>query len=216
MLGLMFLMFFGVYVLISIWVVNKATEWAKANNRKPWLWSSLAAFVMYNLFFWDFIPTLITHKYYCDTQAGLMIYKTPAQWKSENPGLTADDLKPLGKNKERLWDFPYKPLKNNPRKKVLMINQRIYLDTDYEENFLSPIPIRISKSSSFIADNFDNKKLAQIISFQSGYGSIATSQSWQVVKFWLSRRDCGISKGGNEWEVSGFNNFLKQIIDLGK
>lgn len=81
MIGLMVLGFFAVYLLVSIWVTSKAASWAKANNRKPWLWGGLAAFMMYNLVFWDLIPTLVMHKHYCDTQAGFWVYKTPEQWK---------------------------------------------------------------------------------------------------------------------------------------
>lgn len=84
MMGLMVLGALVVYLLISIWVTKTATSWAAANNKKPWLWGGLAAFVMYNLVFWDLIPTLVMHKYYCDTQAGFWVYKTPEQWKAEH------------------------------------------------------------------------------------------------------------------------------------
>lgn len=87
MMGLAVLIFFGLYLLVSIWVTSKAVAWAKANNRRAWVWGSLAAFFMYNLVFWDLIPTLVAHKYYCSTQAGFWFYKTPGQWKAENPGV---------------------------------------------------------------------------------------------------------------------------------
>ena len=87
MMGLMVLGFFVVYLAVSVWVVKAASGWAKANNKKPWLWGGLAVFVMYSLVFWDLIPTLIAHKYYCDTQAGFWVYKTPEQWMKENSGV---------------------------------------------------------------------------------------------------------------------------------
>ena len=92
MIGLMVLGFFAVYLLVSIWVTSKAASWAKANNKKPWVWGGLAAFVMYNLVFWDLIPTLVMHKHYCDTQAGFWVYKTPEQWKVENPETQITEL----------------------------------------------------------------------------------------------------------------------------
>ena len=96
MMGLMVLGFFAVYLALSVWAVTAASGWAKANNKKPWLWGGLAAFVMYNLVFWDLIPTLIAHKYYCETQAGFWVYKTPEQWVKENLGVeTLDSLKYL-------------------------------------------------------------------------------------------------------------------------
>ena len=91
MMGLMVLGFSVVYLAASVWAVKAASSWAKANNKKPWLWGGLAAFVMYNLVFWDLIPTLVAHKYYCETQAGSWVYKTPEQWKTENSYL---ELKP--------------------------------------------------------------------------------------------------------------------------
>ncbi len=42
---------------------------------------------MYNLVFWDLIPTKLLHKYYCATEAGILVYKTPGQWITENPGV---------------------------------------------------------------------------------------------------------------------------------
>lgn len=214
MMGLMVLIFFATYLLISIWAVHKATEWAKANNRKPWVWGGLSAFVMYNVVFWDFIPTLIVHKHYCDTQAGLWVYKTPEQWKAENPELTADDLKPLGKNKKMLWDFPRKPLKNNTNKIVLMINERIYLDSDYEKNILAFMPVRINKLTSFIADNRNDQRLAQLVTFESGYGGMMSSSDGRAMKFWLAKNNCTGLTSGDEERASGYTEFLKQIIKL--
>ena len=92
MMGLMILGALAVYLLVSIFVTKKVAGWAKANNKKAWVWGGLAALVMYNLVFWDLIPTLVMHKYYCDTQAGFWVYKTPEQWKAENPDVeTLDD-----------------------------------------------------------------------------------------------------------------------------
>ena len=133
MMGLMVLMFFGFYLLVSVFVTSKAASWAKANNKKPWLWGGLAAFVMYNLVFWDLIPTLIVHKHYCDTQAGFWVYKTPEQWVKENPELTKEDLKSYGEkvswNKYK-WRFPDKLVGTNPERHESMINDRIYITED--------------------------------------------------------------------------------------
>lgn len=85
MMGLMVLGAIAVYLSISVFITYKTASWAKANNKKPWLWGGVAVFLMYNLVFWDLIPTLVIHKYYCDTQAGFWVYKTPEQWKKENP-----------------------------------------------------------------------------------------------------------------------------------
>lgn len=214
MMGLAVLLFFAVYLLVSIRAVNKTVGWAKANDRKPWLWGGLAAFAMYNLVFWDFIPTLIAHKYYCSTQAGFWVYKTPEQWRAGNPDLTAEELKPLGENKEYLRGFPYKPLISMPNKKVMLINKRIYLDSNYEKNIMKVLPIH--KYTNFIADIRNDQKMAQQITFGSGYGNPMTGGGILGLKEWISNDNCSGLTAGDDEKVSGYRKFLNQIIDLGK
>jgi hypothetical protein len=45
------------------------------------------ALVMYHLVFWDWVPTVVAHQYYCATEAGFWVYKTVDEWKAENPGV---------------------------------------------------------------------------------------------------------------------------------
>ncbi|MDO8843734.1 hypothetical protein [Methylicorpusculum sp.] len=214
---LYFVFFFLIYLPISIWVIRKSYRFAKVNYQRGWLGGLVAALIMYNLVFWDLIPTLIMYKYYCDTQAGFFVYKTPNQWKIENPDLTTEDLKPLGKNKEMLWDFPVKGLISDPSDKVLMINQRIYLDGDIKRNILYPLPIH--KTTQFIADSRDNQKLAKLVTYSSGYGNMWTSKDFSILqlKRWLVKSYCGSYKTVSELERrSGYKAFIKQVIELGE
>jgi hypothetical protein len=87
MLGLVVIAFIASYLAVSALVVWLAARWARKRNRRPWVWGGLAALVMYNLVFWDWIPTVVMHRYYCSTQAGFWVYKTPEQWAKENPGV---------------------------------------------------------------------------------------------------------------------------------
>lgn len=210
MMGLLVLIVFAVYLLVTMFVVRKTAGWAKASGRKPWLWGGLAAFMMYNLVFWDWVPTVVAHKYYCSTQAGFTVYKTPEKWKSENAYLTKTDLEPLGKNTKMLWDFPYKPLKNNPKEKVLMINQRIYIKGDFEKNIISIIPI--TKYTSFIADINNDEKLAQLVTFSSGYGNPMTNGGIQGFKGWLANTTCDDRFGVHTPE---YDSFISKLISLG-
>ncbi len=86
-MGFVILMVMGAYLLISIAVVAWVVTYAQKHNRRGWLWGLMAAFVMYNLVFWDWIPTVVVHKYYCKKEAGFWVYKTLEQWKKENPGV---------------------------------------------------------------------------------------------------------------------------------
>lgn len=96
MLGLVVLLLIGAYLVISLVVTIFAAHKADKRGKSPWLWGGLAAFVMYNLVFWDLIPTLVMHKYYCSTEAGFWVNKTPEQWVKENPevGETLTNFKP--------------------------------------------------------------------------------------------------------------------------
>nr|WP_321467019.1 hypothetical protein [uncultured Desulfobulbus sp.] len=87
MIGLMYLMFFIAYLLVSLAVVASVVIWAKRRGRNSIVWGIGAVLIMYNLVFWDWIPSIIQHEYYCRTQAGFWIYKTLDQWKEENPGV---------------------------------------------------------------------------------------------------------------------------------
>ncbi len=87
MLGLVVLLFVAAYLLVSALVTWLAVRWARKHDRRPWLWGGLAAFAMYNLVFWDWIPTVVMHRYYCATEAGFWVFKTPEQWAKENPGV---------------------------------------------------------------------------------------------------------------------------------
>ena len=78
---------FIVYLLLSVAVILFAVKRAKASERRPWLWGGIAALVMYNVVFWDWIPTVLVHKYYCETEAGFWVYKTVDEWRAENPGV---------------------------------------------------------------------------------------------------------------------------------
>lgn len=87
MLGLVVLLFIGLFLLVSFAMMWLAARWARKHGRRGWVWGGVAALGMYHLMFWDLIPTLLIHKYYCATEAGFWVYKTPEQWINENPGV---------------------------------------------------------------------------------------------------------------------------------
>lgn len=129
MLGLAVLLAIGIYLAISALVVWFAVRWARKHNRKPWVWGGLAAFAMYNLVFWDLIPTLIMHKYYCATGAGFWVYKTPEQWMKENPGVRdtlRESLKPKSQELTNGWYRYWK-------------NQRFYQEVRQSKNYAHAI-----------------------------------------------------------------------------
>lgn len=85
MLGILYIGAFILYLALSIYVVLRASRFSQRRFGRGWLGGSLAALVMYNLIFWDFIPARYTHYRLCNTEAGLKVYQTPEEWAKENP-----------------------------------------------------------------------------------------------------------------------------------
>lgn len=183
MIGLMIIGFFALYLFISAFVVGGAARWAKRNGRSAWKWGGLAVFVMYNLVFWDFIPTLIAHKYNCATEAGFWVYKTPEQWKKENPGVVETLVTNKGAPSARqdtLHGFT----------DTYFLNQRIHKVV--KQNRTSSI-LPIYRLEQEIVDVQSNHALARYTDFFSGYGNLGTGGdgSWRVLKVWLMKESCG-------------------------
>ena len=85
-MGFVIFMVMGVYLLISMGVVMWAISHAKKHGKSAIRWGASAALVMFLIPCWDWIPTVVAHKYYCEKEAGFWVYKTLDQWKAENPG----------------------------------------------------------------------------------------------------------------------------------
>ena len=86
-MGLVIVGALAIYLLLSIAVVIGAIKHAKKNGKSAKRWGWGAVLVMYLIPFWDWIPTVAVHQYYCATEAGFWQYKTVDQWKAENPGV---------------------------------------------------------------------------------------------------------------------------------
>lgn len=85
-MGLVVLAVLGAYLLFSIGVVAGAVQYARKRQWSKLRWGISAALVMWLIPFWDWIPTMVVHRYYCENEAGLWVYKTKEQWMRENPG----------------------------------------------------------------------------------------------------------------------------------
>lgn len=174
MFGLMILLALGAYLAVSALVIRLAARWAKKRNRKPWLWGGLAAFAMYNLVFWDWIPTVVMHKYYCATEAGFWVYKTPEQWAKENPGVL-----------ERLTAYDDgRSLELGPTHISYQLNQRISW-----QHKVAPVILGIGKFEDLLVDENNREVLAKAIYFRSGKCSGAPKELADF-KFWIAQCTC--------------------------
>lgn len=172
MFGLMVFLALGVYLAVSVWVVWLSARWAKKRGRRSWVWGGVAAFIMYNLVFWDWIPTVATHQYYCAKESGFWVYKTLDQWKAENPGvmegLVANEV-----SSQSVFD-------GESYTSIDVLNQRFQWITE-KQNLISYLPIY--RWQSQVVDAKNGKVIARWVDFSRGKGS-------DDLRFWLSAGSC--------------------------
>jgi len=192
MIGLLMLLALGLYLAISAGVVTWTVRWAKHNGRGVWRWGIAAGFAMYLLVFWDHIPTLILYKHYCATKAGFWVYKTPEQWKAENPGV-AETL---------TW------------KRIPQQFTRPGIDRGYKLNerfvwvhqvIAAPIlPVRLSNEA--VVDTKTNETVVKRVSVRAGY-----SGGKEYFSFWLSLGP--YTPGDREFAqyLDGFHQYGREV-----
>lgn len=88
---LYFIFFFLIYLPLSVGVIRKGYQFAETRYQRGWAGGLVAAFIMYNLVFWDWIPVVLMHKHLCETEGGFWVYKTPEQWVKEHPEVVGQD-----------------------------------------------------------------------------------------------------------------------------
>jgi len=164
MIGLSILVALVLYGLLSVGVVWLVVRWAKKKGRGPVRWGVAAGLIMYHLVFWDFIPTLVVHKYYCATKAGFWVYKTPEQWKAENPGVAATlTWREMSPHYEAPGvTFGYR------------LNERILWITKQERGSIVPVGI----SEETIVDSINNKVLVRKVSIWTGRSGAEITRFW--------------------------------------
>lgn len=181
MFGLAYLVAFGIYLLISIGVVKWAINYARKNGKSVKRWGWGTAFVMYSIVFWDWIPTVAVHQYYCAKDSGFWVYKTLDQWKAENPGvmegLVANkvSIKTVGDDENHI--------------DTQVLNQRFQWVTE-KQNLISYLPIY--RWQSQVVDANNSATVARWVDFSRGKGR-------DYLKFWMNAESCpnGIADRNN-------------------
>lgn len=89
MIGLAYLALGALYVVAMVCLVGWAWRQGRKLNRSVAIACATLAFLsLYLPVFWDFIPTIIAHRYYCAKDAGIVMVKDPRQWASEHAAET--------------------------------------------------------------------------------------------------------------------------------
>ncbi len=178
-MGLVIILVMGLYLLIAIGVVSWAISYAKKNGKRVMRWGWGAAFIMFLIPFWDWIPTVVMHKYYCSTEAGFWVYKTLDEWEKENPGV-------MGNLHQIL-----QPIQKMPYGYLQILDERFAIEIHRK----APIPFLSTKvDGELLVDIETGEILAKSVNIGSGVGSLATNGG---LKFWLNQEPC-ISKGFSE------------------
>ena len=208
MIGLVYLLFFGLYLLVSAYVIYRATLYARRRFSKGWVGGWLAAFMMYNLVFWDWIPVYVMHKYYCSTEAGFWVYKSPEQWIKENPETVgkkwgANELhrsETISEHTRRYWS-----------------SDRIYMEITQTRRFND----EIGRGERVLIDKATGYVLARAIEFYRGSPSALAlgAQSISDYKIWLGfgHRNCGpVSAIQGFMDLSSDNRYALEKLGRGE
>ena len=196
-MGILIVGALGLYLLVSLGVVIWAITHARKEgmNVKHWGWG--AALVMYLIPFWDWIPTVAMHQYYCATEAGFWVYKTPEQWKKENPGVMETLVANMVSIKRVGSD------ENHTDTQVL--NQRFSWTTE-KRRLVLLLPVYSWRSE--VVDIKSGETVVRHVDFSSGEGR-------DHPKFWMNASNCidGIS---NRNRMFHFVEALVNMTDLTK
>jgi hypothetical protein len=174
-MGLVIFLAMGLYLLISLGVVAWAIVYAKKHGKSAKKWGWGAALVMYLIPFWDWLPTVATHQYYCAKDAGFWVYKTVDQWKAENPGV----METLVYDK----DMPHI---QTPYGRATVMNQR-FLHIYKQEG---PFPLNRWRIEREIRDSKNGVVIAREVKFSTSQER--RQAGWTGWKFWLDSERCSI------------------------
>ncbi len=190
-MGFVILVAMGLYLLLSLGVVGWAINHAKKNNKSTIRWGLSAALVMYLIPFWDWIPTVVAHKYYCEKEAGFWVYKTLDQWKVENPGV----IETLVYNKS----MPPVQTSYGP---AAVLNQRFIYLFRYE----GPFQFNRWRMETEIRDSRNGDVIAREIGFSTSQER--RQAGWSGWKFWLDNEKCSIE---NHRDQGSFDKIISEL-----
>ena len=175
-------------------VISLAVAYAARSGKSKWRWGILGFLVVYLPIFWDWIPTVVAHKYYCSTEAGFWVYKTPEQWKKENPGVMETlvyDNKETSSRQGDMMNYT----------DTYVFNGRL----NYVSKKNGPFFLYRWKWERQLVDTKTGEVLGRYVDFSNGNGFI-TSQDVPL-KFWIQSGYCS---GGRDRAIES-GNWMNQF-----
>jgi hypothetical protein len=180
MIGLIVVIVATIYIALLVRATLAAYRWAKKrglSKGRRWAVAASAFLAIYLPVFWDHIPTLLAHKYYCEKEAGFWIYKTVEQWKKENPGVAGT-----------LTWANVGARSSDPITKL----QTVRLNERFIERLAQQrIPfLPVTKSEYAVVDEKTSEVVIRQIAIGAGYGNMMIGSDWRSLKFWLQIDPC--------------------------
>jgi hypothetical protein len=185
MFGLVVFGAIGLYFLLSIWVARQVIRYARNNGKSAKRWGWGAVLVMYLIPFWDWIPTVGVHQFYCAKDSGFLAYKTLDQWKAENPGV----METLVANKTAM------SIQN-----AYMLNQRF----NWVIKQVPYFPLNhMMREEWQVVDSKTGEVLARYVNYSASHER--RQAGWTGWKFWLDSPYC-IGGGSNQDAFRSFRD----------
>jgi hypothetical protein len=186
-MGAVILPLIALYLAFLVWATWRGWRWAETRGwkgHKRWLGAACGFLIVYLPVFWDWLPTVVAHKYYCDKEAGFWVYKTVEQWKAENPGVMEGLHLILEPNQRTTYGD------------LNILDERFAIETRRHH----PVPfLTTSVTDRTLVDRKTGEALAKGTDVGSGVGYMATGGGF---KFWLNQRPC---------LVDGISSFSKEL-----
>lgn len=203
MIGLIAIIVIGILLLVGglvfRWVYKSQRSKGKSGVVAS-VWGVVAAVLLSLPITWDAIPTWIAFKYYAQKEAGLTVFKTLEQWKTENPGV-AETLEPY---RNTVKDRRMESFKLDNGKSRTRLNDRFAYDAQSEDLFLS-----VALTRHEISDTKTGEVMFKFVAVASGNSGGLASGGAGWWKPWL------IARSSTESDMVSFHKYYDSIHSLG-
>jgi hypothetical protein len=175
MFGLIVFGLLAIYFVVLVWATRQGWRWGIEKKgwtgRKRWLGAAIGFLIVYLPVFWDWIPTVAVHQFYCAKDSGFWVYKTLDQWKAENPGVMEGLVAQRSVQATSYGDLQ-------------TLDERFVIETHRSR----PIPLFTTNiAERRLVDRKTGEVLAKGVDVGSGVGNMMTGGG---LKFWLNQRPC--------------------------
>lgn len=178
MAGMLFILFLLASFCLLVFVSWAAARLARRYGRRGGRYGMAVFLAVMGLLFWDWLPMEISYKNKCENEAGLTQYKTPEEWRAENPGVWGT-LTPIDR---------YEHESINKNEKLIdrrRINERFALDTDLIQHRFTVVEER-----TYIVDMKADVPMAVYVDFHTDFPFGELKLDSRLLKPWMVKANC--------------------------